>query len=1027
MATNSQIYLGATDGITSVINNIAKSVSGLIASLATISTIGIFTQGVKINIDTQTATLGIAGLIASLETFKDASGKMVEGPQKFALATKAAQADVQKLRLDALKTGANFKEVQSAYTQALSPGLSKGMNRDQIRELSTLTANASKSMGQKNGQSGQEIRSLLSGQISADSEIANALGLGANGPLKDAYKQAMDAGKGYEFLKDKLKEFNEAGKAYSDSLAGTFDQFGDVFEQFAGKASEGLTQALAELRKPLQDLFNQDTGEWDDSLQPILALYNEIGESIGTGIVDAVSTVVEWVKEFGDYLNEDQTIINTMVSLWDGMVDVLSSIFGIVGAVFGVIGDIVGGIMNALGLSSQTGEELTGWQKAMLLVNGAAQGLAVIFAALKDVIVVIANFIRTALGGAIQAVAQILQGFILMVAKGLSLLQLNDAAKSAEDFAKRVGAGADAASKKVVGLNNSFADLAKGKSFANVTSEAFKGTTDQLAKSADAFDKGNQKENKPFLDWKKKLDDQKAERAKALKDGNGGLPAGFTEKASYASTGDKKKGAKGAKGPKPEDTEKLAYENELNDLKTALQKEKDEYDNHTKWLELDHSNNLISLQDYFSKKQELDDNDYKAQLDFIDKSIKAVEEQKKNAKSTKDLNKLDKDENSLMVQRAKLEQDYAFNKHKNTLDQIKDLREYSNKLLDLDAQINEMTGKSGESRTIKLKIEIENLKEQYKADPEALAKISQIEKLKQLQLDYNNVNEEFNYILDAQNIKEDKINQSQTFGRLSELQALKDISKERKKNIDLLTEQVEKLDAVYNNTKDPALINQIDSLRNKLQSLKDEVDPIKNKFDSLFYDSLSSGLADFISGTKSAGEAWKDFSKVITQEISKLITSQAVGELKNLFGLNTGQSNGSTSPGGIVSSLLNFGGSKSSGTETGGATGSSPIGGMLSSIGSWIGGWFASGGYTDGTKPIMVGEGGPELFFPGGRGGYIANTPMTNSMLSNGGSGGQNITQNINIITKDSNSFTNSSNQIKVQMAQALQSAGRDM
>jgi len=1062
MATRSQVYLGAQDGISSVVNNIARNVDNLNRSLANMGSgntaqigvlrqissqidgiggsignvllkfgawatalIGIknlgqgvfdlFEHGVKFNMDTQTATIGIAGLIASLETFRDASGKMVEGPQKFALATKAAQSDVQKLLLDALKTGANFQEVRDAYTQALAPGLSNGMNRDQIRQLSTLTANAAKSMGMEKGMVGQEIRALLSGKIDKNATIGSALGLGPVGPLHDAYEQALKTGKGYEFLQDKLKEFNTAGQAYASSLAGVFSQMGDVFDQFSGKAAEGLTKSLEKLSEPLTSLFDQNTGEWADSLQPILAVFNDIGETVGTSIVDGVNTVVEAVKEFGAYLDEDQTLINTMESAWSGISDVLSSIFGIVGTIFGVIGDIVGGIMNALGLTSQTGEELTGWQKAMLLVNGAAQGLAIIFAGLKDVITLIANFIRTALGGAVQAVAQILQGFILLVAKGLSAIGMQDASKTVEEFSKKVGAGADEASKKIAGMNNTFTNMAKGQNFSDAMSEAFKGTTDQLAKSAQAFEDGNKKANKSYQDWKDKLDKQKADRLKAQKDNNGGLPPGYSDKATYPS----KEKAKKEKGSKGEDTQKLAYENELNDLKTALDKEKNEYSNQTKWLELDRQNNLINLQDYFSKKKELDDNDYQAQLKFIDESIALAEKQKANAKSVKDANKIDKDINKLTVERQKLEQDYAYNKHKNTLDQIKDLREYSNKLKDLDAQIDEMTGKTGESRTIKLNIEIENLKEQYKADPTALAKISQLENLKKLQLDYNNASEQFNLILDSQSIKEDAINQSQKAGRISELDALKKVGEERQKNINLLEQQIEKLDGVYNTTKDPALINQIDTLRNKLQSLKDEVDPIKEKFDTLFYDSMTSGLADFISGTKTASEAWKDFSNTIINEISKIISSQAISEIKNLFGLNSGQSNAGNSPGGIISSL--FGSTSTSG----GSSSGSMLGSFLSSAASWIGGFFASGGSITGDKPVVVGEGGPELFFPGGRGGYIMNTPASNSVLS--GSSGNNIIQNITISTKDYHSFNNSSNQVGVQLAQALQKAGRDM
>lgn len=195
------------------------------------------------------------------------------------------------------------------------------------------------------------------------------------------------------------------------------------------------------------------------------------------------------------------------------------------------------------------------------------------------------------------------------------------------------------------------------------------------------------------------------------------------------------------------------------------------------------------------------------------------------------------------------------------------------------------------------------------------------------------------------------------------------------------------------------------------------VDPLKDKFNQLFEEGLTSAFSDFIDGTKTASEAFKDFTKSIEKELLRMASQQVVKQLsKSLFGDSGGGSSGGF--GGIVSSI--FGGSGSSGASSGGGGG-----GWLSAIGSFVGGFFASGGSVMGNKPIVVGEGGPELFFPSGPG-YVANAPMTQSLLG-GSNGGSVINQYVTISTPNYNSFNNSDGQVGAQMANALSRARRNM
>ena len=105
------------------------------------------------------------------------------------------------------------------------------------------------------------------------------------------------------------------------------------------------------------------------------------------------------------------------------------------------------------------------------------------------------------------------------------------------------------------GLNTS-TNMAKGQNFSDAMSEAFKGTTDQLAKSAKAFEDGNKKANKSYQDWKDKLDKQKEreyqiDKYKELHDGELPDESLTTDEISAANTTKENEKAT-LQGPDPE-------------------------------------------------------------------------------------------------------------------------------------------------------------------------------------------------------------------------------------------------------------------------------------------------------------------------------------------------------------------------------------------------------------------------------------------------------------------------------------------
>lgn len=127
----------------------------------------------------------------------------------------------------------------------------------------------------------------------------------------------------------------------------------------------------------------------------------------------------------------------------------------------------------------------------------------------------------------------------------------------------------------------------------------------------------------------------------------------------------------------------------------------------------------------------------------------------------------------------------------------------------------------------------------------------------------------------------------------------------------------------------------------------------------------------FIGSLKEGKFAFKEFVASALEDLAKLIFKLTV-----------------TIP--IAEALTNALGGGTSAAGGGGKKGGGLIGHLLNGIGSLFGGFFADGGFTPGGKPIVVGERGPELFYPGRSGGYI----QPNHQL---GGGGVTVVQNINV------------------------------
>ena len=226
----------------------------LTASMGAVTAaLGLFVKsGVALNSQFEQMRLGIASLIAVNSQNVDSMGKSINAAQKFAMAQNAAADAIQLLRKANTETPATLAQLTQGFQATLGPAMALGLSIQQTVKYTTLMTQAAAAMGVPMDQLAQEMRSVLSGTIDANSTVAKNIGL-TNEQIKVHIKQ----GDVYQFLITKLEDFASAGDAVSKSFEGVWSNLMDTADtiktELTGDLFASATQGLADFNKYLTE------------------------------------------------------------------------------------------------------------------------------------------------------------------------------------------------------------------------------------------------------------------------------------------------------------------------------------------------------------------------------------------------------------------------------------------------------------------------------------------------------------------------------------------------------------------------------------------------------------------------------------------------------------------------------------------------------------------------------------------------------------------------------------------------------
>ncbi len=212
-------------GITVVLNKVKEAFAALVK------------PGIDFAKQTEISRLGIAGVLMSMTKL---NGEATKLPDALALSNKA----IGDLTQSSGQIGLPLNELTETFQAVVGAGLTQKMTMKEIVDFTVIGTKAVKTMmtgvGNESMQVIQELRSMISGNIDQNSQVARSLGI----TNADIEKAKQSAGGLFKYLEDKLSGFAEIVKLYPDTLKGKIDRLTTVFQQVSSQGAEPFTEVL---------------------------------------------------------------------------------------------------------------------------------------------------------------------------------------------------------------------------------------------------------------------------------------------------------------------------------------------------------------------------------------------------------------------------------------------------------------------------------------------------------------------------------------------------------------------------------------------------------------------------------------------------------------------------------------------------------------------------------------------------------------------------------------------------------------
>jgi len=206
------------------------------------------------NSEIEQSQIGIAAIVNATSEIKDATGKTLEGEEKWLAALEIGAEMHERILSAAMRTSATTAEIVQGFQAMLGPARSAGLSLEQTLSLATSITQAMQSMNLPMVQFRIEANALIKGEESVRADLMKNLQIRG-----EEVKQAQELGKLYEFLDEKLKTFARSGEAQLTTWKGLKSSMEDIVSVLGAAAEKPLFVAATKALGDLVGLLTEGT------------------------------------------------------------------------------------------------------------------------------------------------------------------------------------------------------------------------------------------------------------------------------------------------------------------------------------------------------------------------------------------------------------------------------------------------------------------------------------------------------------------------------------------------------------------------------------------------------------------------------------------------------------------------------------------------------------------------------------------------------------------------------------------------
>lgn len=422
-----------------------------------------------------------------------------------------------------------------------------------------------------------------------------------------------------------------------------------------------------------------------------------------------------------------------------------------------------------------------------------------------------------------------------------------------------------------------------------------------------------------------------------------------------------------------DDDSKKLVDNQTKLIEDGLKRENDALSASGRAFDAAYARNLLSSSDYYDKKKNLQDAALLNDIASYNNEIAILEKLRASQSKATDRAETDGKIQALRQKEADAIQKNAEAASAAADKQQRDQEDFAKALSNVDAQVLELSGHLAQAAGIKFDNANKGLKD-------LISKNGSADDAKNLQTlrDYTIATAEFSEqasasakVTDALAASEQRISIAQQLGAIGELEALKQLGDARQDAVKKLEAIASAEDAIARASGSPVLIKQADAARLALEKLQATANPLADRINTIFESSFGNAFADFITGAKTASEAFQSFAKSVVSALANIAAQKLA---QTLF-------SGSSGSGGLLGLFDGGAAAGGSGVVSGG-TGISFV-----PAGASLGAPHALGGPVSPKGLYPVNERGPELLTVGGKQ-YLLNGNASGSITPNNKVGG---------------------------------------